>query len=170
MNTLECVGAVVRDSHGDYRPGLLLAAISRNIAAGELLRLEAKDALAKLLTRLRGVIHLGVFEYGMVTYAAMIGTSVHVRVPSQVGARSEPYCSALGTVLLSGLCDEQLDEYLHRSSLIARTPQTITDRSNVGIQLMIGKPMRKYAAWVRPYAILAAKLLRRFPLRMQPQI
>lgn len=128
MTTLEDVGAVVRDARGAYRPGLVLASLSRNIVVGDLVRQAAHDSLTDLAARLKGVIHLGVLESGMVTYAAKIGAAGRLEVPSHVGAQMEPYCSALGKTLLSGLADEQLDEYLRDGALVALTPHTITDR------------------------------------------
>jgi DNA-binding IclR family transcriptional regulator len=128
IKTLEDIGVVVRDSHGAYRPGLVLAALSKNIAIGDLIRRASRDVLADLADRLRGIVHLGVLANGMVTYADRVGTATHVMVPSQIGARLEPYCSALGKALLSGLSDEQLDEYLSDGAFVAMTPQTLTDR------------------------------------------
>jgi DNA-binding IclR family transcriptional regulator len=130
MTTLEDIGVVVRDSRGAFRPGLVMSLLSRNIAVGNLIRLSSHDALVDLAARLKGVIHLGVLENGMVTYAARVGTGT-LDVPSRVGAQMEPYCSALGKVLLSGLSDEQLDEYLRDGALVALTPQTIIDRRHL---------------------------------------
>lgn len=131
MRTLEDIGAVVRDSRGAYRPGMVLASLSRNIATGDLVRLAAQDTLTELAARLKGIVHLGVLENGMVTYAARIGTVCAVEVPSRVGCQLEPYCSALGKVLLSGLNDAQVDEYLRDGALVALTPHTITDRRHL---------------------------------------
>jgi len=128
ITTLEDIGAVVRDSRGAYRPGLVLASLSRDIVIGDLVRRASRGVLADLADQLHGIIHLGVLENSMVTYADRIGAATHVTVPSQIGARLEPYCSALGKTLLSGLSDEQLDEYLCEGALVALTPQTITDR------------------------------------------
>jgi DNA-binding IclR family transcriptional regulator len=135
IKTLEEIGAVVRDSHGAYRPGLVLASLSRDIAIGDLVRRASRDVLANLADHLQGVIHLGVLENGLVTYADRIGVATQVTVPSQVGARLEPYCSALGKALLSGLSDEQLDEYLCDGALVALTPQTITDRRRLSAEV-----------------------------------
>lgn len=135
MKTLEEIGAVVRDTRGAYRPGLVLASLSRNIAIGDLVRLASEATLADLASHLHGVVHLGVLEDGMVTYVARVGTSTRVDVPSQVGARLEPYCSALGKALLSGLSDERLDDYLREGELVAMTPQTVTDRRKLFSQI-----------------------------------
>jgi DNA-binding IclR family transcriptional regulator len=128
IKTLEEIGAVMRDSRGCYRPGMALAALSRNISIGDLVRRASLDVLTELAGQLKGIVHLGVLEKGMVTYAAKVGDVDKVAVPSRVGAQLEPYCSALGKVLLSGLSDEQLDDFLRDGDLVALTEQTITDR------------------------------------------
>lgn len=127
MKTLEEIGAVVRDPRGCYRPGMMLASLSKNIAIGDLVRATSQDVLADLAVRLKGIVHVGILEHGMVTYAAKFGEPISVPVPSRVGAQQEPYCSALGKILLSGLSDEELEEFLRDGKLVALTPQTITD-------------------------------------------
>jgi DNA-binding IclR family transcriptional regulator len=126
MKTLEEIGAVVRDKRGCYRPGMILTALSKEVAIGDLIRATAEDILAKLATRLRGVVHVGLLEGGMVTYAAKIGEPVSVPIPSCVGAQQEAYCSALGKALLAGLSAEKLEDFLYDGDFIALTPQTIT--------------------------------------------
>jgi DNA-binding IclR family transcriptional regulator len=127
IKTLEDIGVVMRDARGCYRPGIALASLSRNISIGDLVRRASMDILTDLARRLTGVIQLGILEKGMVTYTAKIGDVNRVAVPSRVGAQLEPYCTALGKALLSGLTDEQLDDFLRDGDLIALTPQTITD-------------------------------------------
>jgi DNA-binding IclR family transcriptional regulator len=126
MKTLEDIGAVVRDRRGCYRPGMVLATLSQDIAIGDLIRVTCEDLLADLATNLKGVVHVGVLSNGMVTYAAKFGEPVRVPIPSRVGARQEAYCSALGKVLLAGLPAEQLEDFLYDGDLVALTPQTIT--------------------------------------------
>ena len=38
MKTLEDIGAVVRDRRGCYRPGMVLATLSKDVAIGDLIR------------------------------------------------------------------------------------------------------------------------------------
>ena len=62
MKTLEDIGAVVRDRRGCYRPGMVLATLSKDVAIGDLIRATSEDALAALATRLKGVVHVGVLH------------------------------------------------------------------------------------------------------------
>jgi IclR family acetate operon transcriptional repressor len=126
MKTLEELGAVVRDRRGCYRPGMVLVALSKDVAVGNLIRATSEDVLEKLAARLKGVIHVGVLENNMVTYAAKFGTPVSVPVPSRVGAQQEAYCSALGKVLLASLSPSELEDFLYDGDFVALTPQTIT--------------------------------------------
>jgi len=126
MKTLEGVGAVVRDMRGCYRPGMVLATLSKDVAIGDLIRATSEDILNALAARLKGVTHVGVLQNGMVTYAAKFGEPISVPVPSRAGAQQEAYCSALGKILLASLSAQQLEDFLHDGDFIALTPQTIT--------------------------------------------
>ncbi len=127
MRTLEEIGVVVRNRRGCYRPGMVLATLSEGVAVGELISVLSEDALTELATLLRGVVHIGVLQDGMVSYAAKFGEHGQVVIPSRVGAQQEAYCSALGKSLLAGLTAQQFDDFLHDGELVALTPKTITN-------------------------------------------
>lgn len=126
MLTLEEIGAVVRDKRGCYRPGMVLANLSEEVAIGDLIGATSSDLLESLGARLKGVVHIGVLQGGMVNYAAKVGEPVRVPVPSRVGARQEAYCSALGKTLLAGLPAQELDDFLYDGEFVALTAHTIT--------------------------------------------
>ena len=126
MRTLEEVGAVVRDKRGRYRPGMVLANLSKDVDVGDLIRATSEDTLSSLADRLKGVVHIGILEGGMVTYAAKFGEVAGVVVPSRAGAQQEAYCSALGKILLAGLSSRRLDDFLHDGGFVSLTPQTLT--------------------------------------------
>ncbi len=126
MLTMEEIGAVVRDKRGCYRPGMVLANLSEDVAIGDLIRGTSSDLLESLSVRLRGVVHIGVLQSSMVSYAAKVGEPVRVPVPSRVGAKQEAYCSALGKILLAGLSAQELDDFLYDGEFVALTSRTIT--------------------------------------------
>jgi IclR family acetate operon transcriptional repressor len=126
MKTLEELGAVVRDQRGCYRPGMVLANLSKDVAIGDLIRATSEASLTALAGRLKGVVHVGVLENNMVTYAGKFGTPSSVPIPSRVGAQQEAYCSALGKVLLASLSTQKLEDFLYDGDFIALTPRTIT--------------------------------------------
>ena len=126
MKTLEEVGAVVRNRRGGYRPGMVLATLSKYIEIGNLIRSTSEDFLRTLASDLGGVVHVGVMKTNMVTYTAKFGESEKVSIPSRVGMQQEAYCSAIGKVLLAGLPPHELEDYLHDGVFVSLTPQTIT--------------------------------------------
>jgi DNA-binding IclR family transcriptional regulator len=131
MKTLAEIGVVVRDRRGCYRPGMVLATLSKDVAVGDLIRATSDDVLAQLAAHLKGVVHVGVLENGMVTYAGKFGEPVSVAIPSRVGAQQEAYCSALGKILLAGLPAQQFEDFLYDGDFVALTPQTITGISSL---------------------------------------
>jgi DNA-binding IclR family transcriptional regulator len=126
IRTLEEIGALVRDRRGCYRPGMALAMLSRDIGIGEMVRATCEDILTDLARRLKAVMHVGVLERGMVTYAAKFGEPARGTMPSRVGAQQEAYCSAVGKVLLAGLPAQQFEDFLLDGDLVPLTSRTIT--------------------------------------------
>jgi len=135
MKTLAEIGVVVRDRRGCYRPGMVLATLSKDVAVGDLIRATSDDVLAQLASRLKGVVHVGVLQNGMVSYAAKFGEQVSVAIPSRVGAQQEAYCSALGKILLAGLPAQQFEDFLYDGDFVALTPQTITGVANLRAEI-----------------------------------
>jgi DNA-binding IclR family transcriptional regulator len=127
IQTLEEVGAVVRDPRGRYRPGMLLVALSEGVTADDLLREASYPILRELSARLRTTVHIGVMEEGMVTYLAKVDEAGRDAVLTKVGAQLEAYCTGLGKVLLAGFLDEDLDAFLAEGELVPLTEHTITE-------------------------------------------
>lgn len=127
IQTLEEIGAVVRDPRGRYRPGMLLVQLSKNVEVGELLRDISQTVLFDLATRLKRTVHMGVLEESMVTYVAKVGESAGFAVHTRVGSQLEAYCSGLGKVLLAALPHYEFEAFLKEGALVPLTPHTITD-------------------------------------------
>lgn len=127
IQTLEDIGAVIRDTRGRYRPGMLLVHLSRNVEVREVLRDISQDVLFELASHLSLTVHMGVLEDGMVTYVAKVGESAGFAVHTRVGCQLEAYCTGLGKVLLAALSLAEFDEFMAEGELIALTPHTITD-------------------------------------------
>ncbi len=135
IQTMEQIGAVVRGPRGRYRPGMLLVSLSRNVAIGELLQDASHDIILALAERFNVTVHIGVLEGSMVTYVAKVSTPTSFPTHTRVGAQLEPYCSALGKVLLAALPREQLEGFMMEGELIALTPYTIADPVLLGAEI-----------------------------------
>lgn len=127
IQTLEDLGAVIRNGRGRYSPGMLLLSLSRNVPHERLLR-EASHVVLEDLARSLGLVaNMGVLHDGMVTYVAKIGAYSDFHVHTEVGMQLEAYCSALGKVLLAALRDYELQTFLADGDLIGLTVNTITE-------------------------------------------
>lgn len=127
VQTLEGIGALVRDSRGRYRLGMLLLTLSQEITSSDLWREVSHNVLAKVIGDWSSSAHVGVFEDGMVTYVATAGQSpLNVRV----GMQLEAYSTALGKVLLASLSRSALNAYFAEGELVPLTNRTITERSS----------------------------------------
>jgi IclR family acetate operon transcriptional repressor len=127
IQTLEELGAVVRDRRGRYRPGMLLVALSEGLTSEDLLREASYPILREISTRLGMTVHVGVLEEGMVTYVAKVDEAGRDAVLTKVGSQLEAYCTGLGKVLLAGLSDEDFEAFLAEGELVPLTEWTITD-------------------------------------------
>lgn len=63
-----------------------------------------------------------------VVYVARVPGERIMRVALNVGTRLPAYCTSMGRVLLSGLDEEELQRFLARARISARTEKTVTDR------------------------------------------
>jgi DNA-binding IclR family transcriptional regulator len=127
IQTLEELGAVVRDRRGRYRPGMLLVSLSEGLTSEDLLREASYPILRELSARLGMTVHVGVLEEGMVTYVAKVDEFGRDAVLTKVGSQLEAYCTGLGKVLLAELPPNEFEAFLAEGDLIPLTEWTITD-------------------------------------------
>ncbi len=96
---------------------------------------RAQPLIEQLAEELNEPISLAVLDNATSLFIARADAQRMVSTGVRMGARIPTYCSATGRVLLSGLEPVELDAYLDRTDLVARTPKSVTDRST--IQAMI---------------------------------
>jgi DNA-binding IclR family transcriptional regulator len=127
VQTLEDIGAIVRDSSGRYGPGMLLLDLSQDVAPRDIWSRVSSGVLEELAREFGVSAHVGVLENGMVTYVAKAGAGP-ATLRTSVGTQLEAYCTAIGKVLLAALPERELCEFLDEGELIPLTERTITDR------------------------------------------
>jgi IclR family pca regulon transcriptional regulator len=91
------------------------------------LTLSAQPCLDQISKTLGESSSLAVLEEDQVLYLARSAAARVMSVSLSAGSRLPAYCTSLGRVLLAYLPEAQLDAYLARVTLTARTPNTITD-------------------------------------------
>jgi DNA-binding IclR family transcriptional regulator len=135
VQTLEEVGAIVRGPNGRFRLGMLLLSLSKNVASKELLCEIGSPILRDVAVRLNLTVHLGMLESGMVFYITKVSTPTSFPSHTRSGSYLEAYCSGLGKVLLAALPEDELEGFILEGDLVALTPNTITDRNALRIEL-----------------------------------
>ncbi|MAN74784.1 MAG: IclR family transcriptional regulator [Henriciella sp.] len=119
-------GFVNRYGPNQYGPGLPAALLYRRCDVARLLARIGKPVLKQLASETGLTSHLGVLENGMVTYKVRIpGKAPRAATFTREGMQLEAYCSGVGKVLLAGLSDEALEDYLDEGDFVPLTPRTL---------------------------------------------
>jgi len=85
----------------------------------------AEPHLEALVAELNESSSVSVLDLPDVVYVARVPTARIMTVSISVGTRFPAYATSMGRVLLAGLPDEALDDYLGRVSLQRLTPRTV---------------------------------------------
>lgn len=91
----------------------------------------AQPHLAAVREIVQESVSLAVYSNGESLFVARSEVTRIVNTGVRVGASLPAYASATGYILLGGLPEQELDEYLSRGPLPARTPRTPTGRSEI---------------------------------------
>lgn len=87
----------------------------------------AQAHLEQLAERLHESCSASVLDGDDIVYVARASTNRIMTIGLSVGTRLPAYCTSMGRVLLSALDDKDLDAYVKRVDLQARTQMTITE-------------------------------------------
>lgn len=125
--TLQRFGYLDRDPETKrYRLGLKILAQAHRILASLDIRDQAKPVLRRLARELEANAHLAILYEDDVLYLDREEAAPSVVIPSVIGLRVPPHCTALGKVLLAHN-PEVAERVLARAPLPALTPRTLTD-------------------------------------------
>jgi DNA-binding IclR family transcriptional regulator len=125
--TLHKFGYLERDPETKrYKLGLRILALANQILSSLDIREKAKPILKKLARELEVNAHLAVLYEDEVLYLDREEAAPSVVIPSVIGRRVPPHCTALGKVLLAHNT-EALERILGKGPLPALTPNTITN-------------------------------------------
>lgn len=91
----------------------------------------AQPHLRELVEQVHESSSVSVLEGTDVVYVAREPTQRIMTVAISVGTRFPAYATSMGRVLLAGLADGQLDEFLETAELRALTAATVTDRERL---------------------------------------
>jgi len=127
VHTLQRFGYLEREEETKrYRLGLKFLVQAHHILGSLDIREQAKPVLRELARGLGANAHLAILYEDEVLYLDREEAAPSVVIPSVIGRRVPPHCTALGKVLLAHN-PESAERVLTEGPLPARTPRTLTD-------------------------------------------
>ncbi len=130
--TLEAEGFLQRELDGrSYTAGRRLRKLSTNVLSSLRVRTARLTVLNALAEEIGETCNIAVPDREAMVYLDRVETKWPLRIQLPIGTQVPFYCTASGKMYLSTLNDAHLDRYLGAAKLEARTPATITDRSEL---------------------------------------
>lgn len=133
--TLESLGYVTSDGRQfSLRPSVLQLgyAYLSSFSLAEI----AQDHLEELANRIHESCSASVLDGDDIVYVARASTNRIMTIGLSVGARLPANCTSMGRILLAALSDSELEHYLSKVALQARTDRTITDPRELRAEIM----------------------------------
>jgi IclR family pca regulon transcriptional regulator len=87
----------------------------------------AQRPMERLVEEVKESSSMSVLDGSEIVYVARVPTKRIMTIALALGSRLPAYPTSMGRVLLSGLPDSQIDDYLEQTRLERLTPHTITD-------------------------------------------
>lgn len=133
--TLEEVGAVARNKDGNYQLGMLIADLGGRILQSHVLTNIVQPYIDPLVEKFSETVHVAVLTSNLVTYIGKGESTRSLKIATYIGKQLPAYCSGVGKVLLSGLSEELLEEYLQKINFRQLTPKTITTAETLRLEI-----------------------------------
>jgi IclR family pca regulon transcriptional regulator len=87
----------------------------------------AQQPMERLVEEVKESSSMSVLDGSEIVYVARVPTKRIMTIALALGSRLPAYPTSMGRVLLSGLPDSQIDDYIDQTRLERLTPHTITD-------------------------------------------
>lgn len=101
----------------------------------------AQPFLKQLRDETNETINLGIVEKHSITLLEKLESPTSVKLVSRIGGKMNMYSSAMGKTILANYSKKQLSEYLSQTTLNPLTPNTITNKKNLLVNLKEIKKM-----------------------------
>ncbi|RJQ65292.1 MAG: IclR family transcriptional regulator [Desulfobacteraceae bacterium] len=128
LSTLAELGYIEAGHDSAFRLGVKAFILGSNFTTPNNLSDLAYPQMKHLAEMSQENVNLGVTYENKVLYLNKIKSSHYLKLDTPMGRMDPLYCTGLGKVLLSGLTEADLDNYLAETSLVPHTRKTITDR------------------------------------------
>lgn len=134
LSTLEEREYVVNQG-ATYRPGMRILEMGEHARRQNGVYDIAKPEIDGLATQTGELANLMVEEHGRGIYIHIASGEQAINLDTHVGTRQYLHTSALGKAILANMADERFEEVIGRRGLPAQTPNTVTDKAELEIEL-----------------------------------
>ena len=132
---LEEAGLLIKDrksSHDvTYRMSLKLLEYGKAVSEQLEYSKVARSHMNKLNEEIDELVHLTIMEGYKAVYVETVNSSKPVRLVVKVGARAPLYAGSAPKMLLTGLSDEEIEEYLDHVEFKQFTPNTLVQKEKI---------------------------------------
>jgi len=111
-----------------YRLGLKIYELGIVLAGTLEINQKAAGQVNQLVKTTQLISRVAIWDGDSMVITSTVYPRPVAVIPHQFGPRVHAYCSAVGKAVLAFLAEDQLQEYLRRTHLVAFTPGTVTDR------------------------------------------
>lgn len=87
----------------------------------------AQPSMERLVDEVHESSSMSVLDGSEIVYVARVPTTRIMTIALALGSRLPAYPTSMGRVLLSGMADDELDDYIGRTDFERLTPHTVTD-------------------------------------------
>ncbi|MCQ2554353.1 MAG: IclR family transcriptional regulator [Clostridia bacterium] len=118
-----------------YRLGISLFELGEAFLSRVDVVSEIKQLFAPLVDKYPVTIHIASHRHGNVIYLDKIDKGTSLIRTSNVGKSAPMYCTGVGKAMLAYLPEEYLEKYIYSAPFIPFTPNTITSRERLKMEL-----------------------------------
>ena len=130
LRTLERRGYLRRHvESGQYRLGLKVLSLGRDVLAGFDIGPIAMPVLRALVARTQLTAHLAILDHGEAVYIEKVDAPGFIKMDTWVGKRMQVNSTSVGKSLVAHLPKADLEAFVREHGLKKRTPKTITTLS-----------------------------------------
>lgn len=133
--TLEEVGAVVRNTNGNYQLGMLVVDLGGRALQGNALSKITQPYIDPLVEKFRETVHVAILSGNLVCYIGKGESQRSLKINTHIGKCLVAYCSGLGKVLLAGLSEKAFQNYLQQVDFKQFAPRTIVSADALRIEI-----------------------------------
>lgn len=128
LTTLRDLGYVEKTKEGRFRLTFKVVELGMKKLESFEIRHAVHPFMQEIAFAFGETVNLGHWDGKSIAHLDKINSTEVLRLDVGMGATAPAYCTGLGKAILAFLPDDELDNYLESTELVAITTKTITDR------------------------------------------